>query len=293
MKKNVCFFVLMALLLPIFCGFSEEGKNDSSSMTFQDLSDDAVVAEVGAYSITAMELKSYMAGYSSISTWGKEQILATLNSMILDLLFANACLEEKITVKQVEVLYYTEYYFNKIGVDINNQEATDYYFETTDPYADMEDFLNKSTFFLLKSKYLAKKNLLSVMKVSHVFFSAEKKSPAERREVRNRAVQAFYDIEAGTLAYPDIFTTYSEDIETKEKLGEIGSCSQKINNSFIPKKAVARILSAGLFTPVLVENSRGYSIVINTSYQIPEGKKIDEVVEGLLKKYQPKYYISF
>ncbi|MBQ2125731.1 MAG: peptidylprolyl isomerase [Spirochaetales bacterium] len=287
MKKTILFWAILFICTTV--GMSAQTLHT----TLGDLSDDAVVVEVGEYGVTALELKTYMAGYQSIKEWNAENILNVLNSMVLDLLFANACLEEKIRVKQSEVLYYTEYYFNKIGIDLNDESRVQAYFDTTDPYADMEDFLNKSTFFLMKMKYFAKKNLLSATKVSHVFFSTQKKTAAEKKTVQNVVSQAFYDIEMGDVTFTDMFRLYSEDNETKNTLGDIGTCSLKVKNNYIPKKKVKDVLNAGLFVPVVVENSKGYSIVLNTTSQFPTGEELDTVIQDLFKKFPPKYYISF
>lgn len=287
MKKTILFWAILFICTVV--GMSAQTLHT----TLGDLSDDAVVVEVGEYGVTALELKTYMAGYQSIKEWNAENILNVLNSMVLDLLFANACLEEKIRVKQSEVLYYTEYYFNKIGIDLNDESRVQAYFDTTDPYADMEDFLNKSTFFLMKMKYFAKKNLLSATKVSHVFFSTQKKTAAEKKTVQNVVSQAFYDIEMGDVTFTDMFRLYSEDNETKNTLGDIGTCSLKVKNNYIPKKKVKDVLNAGLFVPVVVENSKGYSIVLNTTSQFPTGEELDTVIQDLFKKFPLKYYISF
>ena len=287
MKKTILFWAILFICTAV--GMSAQTLHT----TLGDLSDDAVVVEVGEYGVTALELKTYMAGYQSIKEWNAENILNVLNSMVLDLLFANACLEEKIRVKQSEVLYYTEYYFNKIGIDLNDESRVQAYFDTTDPYADMEDFLNKSTFFLMKMKYFAKKNLLSATKVSHVFFSTQKKTAAEKKTVQNVVSQAFYDIEMGDVTFTDMFRLYSEDNETKNTLGDIGTCSLKVKNNYIPKKKVKDVLNAGLFVPVVVENSKGYSIVLNTTSQFPTGEELDTVIQDLFKKFPLKYYISF
>lgn len=286
--KKIILFLLMQFT---FCAALMSAQ--TLHTTLGDLSDDAVVVEVGKYGVTALELKVYMSGYQSVKEWNSENILNVLNSMVLDLLFTNACLDEEITVKQSEVLYYTEYYFNKIGIDLNNEQQVQAYFDTTDPYADMEDFLNKSTFFLLKMKYFAKKNLLSATKVSHVFFSTQKKTAAEKKMVQNRVSQAFYDIEMGDVTFTDMFKLYSEDDASKNILGEIGTCSLKSKNEYIPKKKIKDVLSAGLFVPVIVENSKGYSIVLNTTSQFPYGNELDLIIQGLFSKYSPKYHISF
>lgn len=287
MKKTILFW--MILLMCNSVGLFAQTLHT----TLEDLSDDAVVVEVGEYGVTALELKMYMAGYQSIKEWNGENILSVLNSMVLDLLFTNACLEEKITVKQSEVLYYTEYYFDKIGIDLNDENKVQAYFDTTDPYANMEDFLNKSTFFLLKMKYFAKKGLLPTTKVSHVFFSTKKKTASEKKMIQNRVSQTFYDIEMGDVTFTDMFKLYSEDENTKNSLGDIGSCSLKTKNEYIPKKKVKDVLEAGLFVPVIVENSKGYSIVLNTTSQFPSGSELDSLIQDLFKKFPPKYYISF
>ena len=287
MKKTILFW--MILLMCNSVGLFAQTLHT----TLEDLSDDAVVVEVGEYGVTALELKMYMAGYQSIKEWNGENILSVLNSMVLDLLFTNACLEEKITVKQSEVLYYTEYYFDKIGIDLNDENKVQAYFDTTDPYANMEDFLNKSTFFLLKMKYFAKKGLLPTTKVSHVFFSTKKKTASEKKMIQNRVSQTFYDIEMGDVTFTDMFKLYSEDENTKNSLGDIGSCSLKTKNEYIPKKKVKDVLEAGLFVPVIVENSKGYSIVLNTTSQFPSGNELDSLIQDLFKKFPPKHYISF
>lgn len=287
MKKTILFWMILLMCNSI--GLFAQTLHT----TMEDLSDDAVVVEVGEYGVTALELKMYMAGYQSIKEWNGENILSVLNSMVLDLLFTNACLEEKITVKQSEVLYYTEYYFDKIGIDLNDENKVQAYFDTTDPYANMEDFLNKSTFFLLKMKYFAKKGLLPTTKVSHVFFSTKKKTASEKKMIQNRVSQTFYDIEMGDVTFTDMFKLYSEDENTKNSLGDIGSCSLKTKNEYIPKKKVKDVLEAGLFVPVIVENSKGYSIVLNTTSQFPSGSELDSLIQDLFKKFPPKYYISF
>lgn len=287
MKKTILFWMILLMCNSI--GLFAQTLHT----TMEDLSDDAVVVEVGEYGVTALELKMYMAGYQSIKEWNGENILSVLNSMVLDLLFTNACLEEKITVKQSEVLYYTEYYFDKIGIDLNDENKVQAYFDTTDPYANMEDFLNKSTFFLLKMKYFAKKGLLPTTKVSHVFFSTKKKTASEKKMIQNRVSQTFYDIEMGDVTFTDMFKLYSEDENTKNSLGDIGSCSLKTKNEYIPKKKVKDVLEAGLFVPVIVENSKGYSIVLNTTSQFPSGNELDSLIQDLFKKFPPKYYISF
>lgn len=287
MKKTILFWMILLMCNSI--GLFAQTLHT----TLEDLSDDAVVVEVGEYGVTALELKMYMAGYQSIKEWNGENILSVLNSMVLDLLFTNACLEEKITVKQSEVLYYTEYYFDKIGIDLNDENKVQAYFDTTDPYANMEDFLNKSTFFLLKMKYFAKKGLLPTTKVSHVFFSTKKKTASEKKMIQNRVSQTFYDIEMGDVTFTDMFKLYSEDENTKNSLGDIGSCSLKTKNEYIPKKKVKDVLEAGLFVPVIVENSKGYSIVLNTTSQFPSGNELDFLIQDLFKKFPPKYYISF
>lgn len=287
MKKTILFWMILLMCNSI--GLFAQTLHT----TLEDLSDDAVVVEVGEYGVTALELKMYMAGYQSIKEWNGENILSVLNSMVLDLLFTNACLEEKITVKQSEVLYYTEYYFDKIGIDLNDENKVQAYFDTTDPYANMEDFLNKSTFFLLKMKYFAKKGLLPTTKVSHVFFSTKKKTASEKKMIQNRVSQTFYDIEMGDVTFTDMFKLYSEDENTKNSLGDIGSCSLKTKNEYIPKKKVKDVLEAGLFVPVIVENSKGYSIVLNTTSQFPSGNELDSLIQDLFKKFSPKYYISF
>jgi hypothetical protein len=48
-----------------------------------------------------------------------------------------------------------------------------------------------------------------------------------------------------------------------------------------------------LFVPVVVENSDGYSIVLNTTSQFPTGEELDSLIQDLFKKFPPKYYISF
>ena len=53
------------------------------------------------------------------------------------------------------------------------------------------------------------------------------------------------------------------------------------------------VLNAGLFVPVVVENSKGYSIVLNTTSQFPTGEELDSVIQDLFKKFPLKYYISF
>ena len=287
MKKTILFWMILLMCNSI--GLFAQTLHT----TLEDLSDDAVVVEVGEYGVTALELKMYMAGYQSIKEWNGENILSVLNSMVLDLLFTNACLEEKITVKQSEVLYYTEYYFDKIGIDLNDENKVQAYFDTTDPYANMEYFLNKSTFFLLKMKYFAKKGLLPTTKVSHVFFSTKKKTASEKKMIQNRVSQTFYDIEMGDVTFTDMFKLYSEDENTKNSLGDIGSCSLKTKNEYIPKKKVKDVLEAGLFVPVIVENSKGYSIVLNTTSQFPSGNELDSLIQDLFKKFPPKYYISF
>lgn len=264
-----------------------------SAVPFSELKDDFVVVNVGKSTITALDVKKYVVGYKSITDLDKKNLEMILDTMINDHIFMNACLDEGITVNKSELYFYTEYYFNKINIDLNNENAVLKYFETTDPYSDLDDFFLKSTFFLLKSKYLCIKKVIDKTMVSHIFFSKEKKSSKEIEAIRSNAKQTAYMLADSDIPFTEIFKRFSDGMDPNTKNGDIGECSASAENIYIPSKDVYRVISAGLFSPVFVENKKGYSILFNTTYAIPDVKKLTTTMDELYKKYPVKINITF
>jgi hypothetical protein len=262
--------------------------NLASALTFNDIPDDYVIANVGVSEIIKSDLVRYMAGYSTVKEWDSEKLQDVLDAMITDLLFMNACLDEKITVKAAESYWYAEYYFKRIGIDINNEEAVQRYFNITDPYYDMEDFLNKSIFFLLKSKYLMNREIIDTVRASHIFFSTEKKKRNEITAIEKKAIQLAYSIIELDMPFYDLFSEFSD---LKEH--EMGSISYKSNNQYVPKSETARVIKSGLFSPVFVKSNKGFSIVFNTTYALPPYESITKVIEELRNKYTVKINLRF
>ncbi len=259
-----------------------------------DIPDDKVILTVGKMNLTAGEFKTYIAGYSSVTQWTPEMLDRMVKAIAMDMLFTNACSDENISVSSKEVIYFAEYYFYKLGIDINDADKVQAYFDNSDPYLDMNDLLMKGTYYLLKTKYLAYKGLISSYRCSHVYFDTSKLSKTDIQKKKDKSTQIVYSIADAKEPFTSIFKKYSEDANTKNSLGDIGEVSKDVNNKYIPAaKDVERVLKSGIFTPIFVENKTGFSIVIPTTYRAPDAEKVKSLVEKLSAKYQIKQFINF
>ena len=227
------------------------------AIPFNDVTDDFVIVNVGKAEITKSDLTNYMAGYKSIKSWNSDSLNMVLNAMITDLLFMNACIDEKITMTNAELYWYTEFYFDKLGLDINNGEAVQLYFDSSDPYLDMDDFLIKSRFFLLKSKYIMSKEKVPSIKASHIFFSTENKNKKQITEIEKQAIKIANTLQDSQIPFPALFTQFDEE-HLSSNSGDIGIITLDGKNTFVPKNEVHKVFKAGLFSPVYVKNSKGF-----------------------------------
>ncbi len=262
------------------------------AIPFHDVSDDFVIANVGKAEITKSDLANYMAGYKSIKIWNSDSLTMVLNAIITDMLFMNACIDEKITMTNAELYWYTEFYFEKLGLDINNGEAVQIYFDSSDPYLDMDDFLIKSRFFLLKSKYIMYKEKVPSIKASHIFFSTENKNKKQTAEIEKTAIQIANTLQDSQIPFTALFNQF-DDQQLSSNSGDIGIITLDGKNKFVPKNEVRKVFKAGLFSPVYVKNSMGFSIIFNTSYSIPSTEVLFEVMEDLKKRYQVTINLFF
>ena len=118
-----------------------------------------------------------------------------------------------------------------------------------------------------------------------------------REDIYYAAYQKLYANKGATTQGIDDDTADGfSDFYVKELIQSLKDGTYKANpvrREYIPKKKVKDVLEAGLFVPVIVENSKGYSIVLNTTSQFPSGNELDSLIQDLFKKFPPKYYISF
>ena len=131
---------------------------------FKDLSDDGIVLTVGQFDVTVADLKLYMSGYHSIKKWDQYGIELILNKMIFNLLYMNACLDEKLFITDIEMDYYTNHFFKERSINSQDFNAIEIFFSQNEPYSSFEDFFIKSSFYLNKIKYLAYKGYLKKVK---------------------------------------------------------------------------------------------------------------------------------
>lgn len=258
------------------------------SLDFNDLSDDFLLVKVGKYDITVLDFKLYILGYGSIDRWDIYSVEDVLNTMIMDLLFYNACEEEKITVSEDEIARYAEKYFTDRSVAYDNPQALQLYFDMNDPYSSIEDFYMKTTYNLMKIKYLAKRNHIKQVKSCSIFFSTEKLSKKDIALKKEAAVNLANKIYSGQESFFSAVKLFSEDSISKEKNGDIGTVSDgKESKKIFKSVEIKKILQAGLFFPIFIEGTKGYHIVMNYDYVFPDDEKyVSDILLELLDKYK-------
>lgn len=282
MKKQFvtfCMCVVMAV---------SASAGDSSGVSFGDLPDETVLASVGKYNITMYDMKVYMVGYKTIRTWNLQLFDNILTSLMFDMLYLSACEDEGIKISEEEVALYAENFFLSRSIDINNPDEIIAYFNTHDPYYDINDFLLKSQYFLLKVKYLAAHNAIETFRSSMIYLSTAKMSKDQAAEVHRQAMKITNDILYGEITFADAVRQYSQDAETKATDGRIFSevtAQHRIKKDFA-KKEFQKIFNNGLFFPILLEGKNGYYIIMNTDCRFDdEGKAGLSITEDLQKKY--------
>jgi hypothetical protein len=258
------------------------------SLDFNDLSDDFLLVKVGKYDITVLDFKLYILGYGSIDRWDIYSVEDVLNTMIMDLLFYNACEEEKITVSEDEIARYAEKYFTDRSVAYDNPQALQLYFDMNDPYSSIEDFYMKTTYNLMKIKYLAKRNHIKQVKSCSIFFSTEKLSKKDIALKKEAAVNLANKIYSGQESFFSAVKLFSEDSISKEKNGDIGTVSDgKESKKIFKSVEIKKILQAGLFFPIFIEGTKGYHIVMNYDYVFPDDEKyVSDILLELSDKYK-------
>ncbi|HQJ06902.1 MAG TPA: peptidylprolyl isomerase, partial [Spirochaetota bacterium] len=246
------------------------------------------LVKVGKYDITVLDFKLYILGYGSIDRWDIYSVEDVLNTMIMDLLFYNACEEEKITVSEDEIARYAEKYFTDRSVAYDNPQALQLYFDMNDPYSSIEDFYMKTTYNLMKIKYLAKRNHIKQVKSCSIFFSTEKLSKKDIALKKEAAVNLANKIYSGQESFFSAVKLFSEDSISKEKNGDIGTVSDgKESKKIFKSVEIKKILQAGLFFPIFIEGTKGYHIVMNYDYVFPDDEKyVSDILLELSDKYK-------
>lgn len=276
MKKIALIYFLLLLNL-IF----------SFSLDFKDLSNDAVVMKVGQFEVTIADMKLYMSGYRSIKKWDRYGVELILNKMIFNLLYMNACLDEKLFITDVEMDYYTKRFFEERSVNPKNFDEIQIYFSQNEPYSCIEDFFIKSSFYLNKIKYLAYKGYLKQVKTKNIFFETGKSDKTKKQKIKDEADFYTRQILQG-VSFDNILLKY----KTKETLSIIEE-NDKIKK-IIGEKNIDRILKAGLFSPIFVEGKDGFYIFLNYEYVFQENEKlVSEITDELAKKYEVTKLITF
>lgn len=259
-----------------------------NSLDFNDLSDDFLLVKVGKYDITVLDFKLYILGYDSIDDWDIYSIEDVLNTMIMDLLFYNACEDEQITVTEDEIARYAEKYFTDRSVAYDDPHALQLYFDMNDPYGSIEDFYMKTTYNLMKIKYLAKRNHIKQVKSCSIFFSTDKLSKKEKAVKKETAINLANKIYSGQESFFNAVKQFSDDSISKEKNGDIGLIDNGRETKKIFKSAeIEKILQSGLFFPIFIEGSKGYHIVMNYDYVFPDNEKyVSDILLELSDKYK-------
>ena len=281
-KKLIMFFLMLLMAVNI------NAQNVNMANTFDSIPDETILASVGKNNITMYDLKVYLAGYKTVHSWTMQAFDNILTSLMLDLLFLSACEEEGIKVPEEEVGLYAEDFFLSRSIDINNSEEILSYFNTHDPYYDIEDFLLKTQYFLLKVKYLATHDAIETYKTSMIYLSTQKMKKEQIAAVYKQAMQITNDLYYGKITFADAVAQYSQDAETKATKGKIFSevtKQHKLKKDFA-KKNFQKIFNAGLFSPILIEGKDGYYIIMNTDCRFDDnGKMCEKITDELKKKY--------
>ncbi len=258
------------------------------SVNFVDLDNKTVMAKVGDYEITAGDMKVFMLGYSSVEKWLGSGLDKVLDIMIENLLFLNACDEQKIAVTQTEVDYYMDKFLRDKSLDRRDLKAIQLYFDQNDPYADADDFYRKSYLYLSKIKYLSYNDYLKSCKSYNIFFSTKGLDKKKKDSLRDQVTSLTREIAEGGPYFFDMVKTYSQDEKSKQNRGDIGLVEMdKKSVDMFGKVGTERIIKAGLFNPIFVESNSGFHIVMNYEYVMPKDTAIiDEVDTKLVNKFK-------
>ena len=265
------------------------------ALDFNDMSDDFLLVKVGEYDITVSDFQMYIMGYNSISNWDLASVESILNIMIMDMLFLNGCNDENITVAENEVMLYGDYFFQERSIDFNNLDSIQVYFDMNDPYYNIEDFFMKSTYNLMKIKYLSNKGYVDSVNSMMIFFSTEGLKKIEKQKLKEKATQIANSIFYGETLFDDCVKKYSDDTVSKNNGGKIGEINQKSRFKKIFKKPdFEKIFKTGLFFPIFLEGKNGYYIIMNYEYNIKdEQKSTVEIINKLSEKYKVIKMVSF
>ena len=287
--------ILITLCLSLLIIFSAAAEN-KPGISFDDMPDETVLASVGKYNITMYDLKVYIVGYKTIHSWTLEAFDNILSALMLDLLYQCACEDENLTVSEEEVGLYAENFFTERSIDFHNPDEILGYFNTHDPYYDIDDFLLKSQYFLTKIKYLSAHDAIETFRTSMIFLSTKKMKKDEKAEVYKQAMKITNDILYGQISFPDAVQKYSQDAETKATNGKLFAeltKDHRLKKEF-DKKTFGKIFQSGLFFPVLLEDKDGYYIIMNTDCRFDdEGKAIAAISQQLMKKYKFERKVVF
>lgn len=291
MKKLLQKVLVVIMFIFCFCFTSY-----AQGQKFDQLPDETVLASVGKYNITMYDLKVYLVGYKTIHSWNMQAIDNILMTLMLDLLFLSACEDESISVTEQEVELYAENFFASRSIDINSPDDILTYFNTHDPYYDIDDFLLKTQYFLTKVKYLAAHDVIETFKSSMIFLSTEKMKKDAKAEVYKKAMKITNDIYYGEITFEEAVAQYSQDAETKATKGKIFSevtKNHKLKKDF-DRKTFAKIFKTGLFFPILLEGKDGYYIIMNTDCRFDDqGKACTSIFEKLKNQYKFERKVIF
>lgn len=290
MKKHLAILLFVIIFsLPAFSA-------DQVGQKFDDIADETILASVGKYNITMYDLKVYIVGYKTIHSWNMEAFDNILTMLMLDLLYQCACEDENLTVSEEEVGLFAEHFFSERSIDFNDPEQVLGYFNTHDPYYDIDDFLLKNQYFLTKVKYLAAHNAIETFRTSMIFLSTAKMKKNEKADTYKLAMKITNDILYGQITFQDAVAQYSQDAETKATKGKLFAeltKSHRLKKDF-DRKTFGRIFNTGLFFPILLEGKDGYYIIMNTDCRFDDdGKAIGAINEELMKKYKFERKVIF
>lgn len=286
---NKHFFIKVIFFLLIF---------NSSGILFgtdiSKLSDETIIVSVGDFDITMGDFRFYIAGFGSITDVNSAHANSVLRLMIIDTLIKAECFNAKITISEAELHFYAQDFFDAHSIDLNDKKAYDLYFYMNDPYSSLQDFYTKSSFYLLKAKYLAKNNFIKSVSTRHIFFSTKGLDSKQQGIKKQLATQITNKLSSNMGDFKDFVQKYSDDKKSLSNNGDFIKVenSKKVQN-LIGGKNIKRILSAGLFSPIFIETKDGYHIIENYEYKLY--KKIDliKLTEDLEKKYPVKQYVFF
>jgi hypothetical protein len=285
MKKILFLITLTCLILVPF---------QAGAVSLDELSSDAVIVSIEDYAITVTDFTWYLAGFSSFQQLSAEQADYILDLMVIDILFALAAEEAGIQVADEEVTAYRDYFFSKLSLDINDPKSYETYFYMNDPYYNMEDFYAKSGMKLLRVKYLASRGYIDSVTVRHCFLSTKGLSAAEKREKKRVAIQLANNIMSGNILFEDAVAEYGDEFPDSKSLDSLGIIrADKRARSIFKNSDLKRILNSGIFSILFVEGKKGFHIIMNTDYTLPETDLLLRIVAELKERYTITRKINF